>query len=75
MPKFLDLVWGKKVEGKDKPIYKKCGVVMIKDDGKISVNIELMPVGDGFNGWLNAYEQKDRADDGHKEATTDLEPF
>lgn len=62
MPEFRDLVYVEKIErqGQEKPVYHKCGVVMIKDDGKISVKITTIPVGN-FNGWLSAFEQKERS--------------
>ena len=56
MPKISDLVWVEDI-GKEKPAYHKVGIMVEKDDGKRSIKLNSVPVGD-FNGWLQIYEQK-----------------
>ncbi len=57
--KKYDVVRIKKIDGRDKPIYENCGVLIMKDDGKISLKINTMPVGD-WDGWLSCFEQRPR---------------
>lgn len=69
-----DLVFVQNVEGRDKPIYKNCGIVMFKDDGKVSVKIDMLPT-HGFQGWLQVFEKREKPAPKQVDETTDIEPF
>ncbi len=71
MSKIYDIVQVKSVEGQDKPFYQNCGIMIIKDDGKISIKLNTIPVGD-WNGWFNVLK-KDKPQPAQPSA--DLEPF
>ena len=43
--------------GTEKTRWLKCGVVLEKKDGSLSLKLEALPVS-GFNGWLNLWEPK-----------------
>ncbi len=60
MAKIMNLVHSEKVEGREKPIHTKVGILMVKDDGRMSIKLNFIPV--NFNGWLNVYEQQDRSE-------------
>lgn len=53
-----DIVFIEKIEGKEKPNYHKVGILMEKDDGKVSIKLNSIPAGNGWNGWLQVYAQK-----------------
>ena len=73
MSKFMDLVWVEDI-GKDKPKYHNVGMLMIKDDGKMSIKLNSVPACN-WNGWLSVFEQKPKEPKPAPEETTDLEPF
>ncbi len=52
-----DIVWVEKQEGRDKPNYHKVGIMLEKEDGKLSIKLNVIP-GPGWNGWLSVFEQK-----------------
>jgi hypothetical protein len=53
---MYDLCFARKEN--DKTYWDKCGVLLEKDDGQMSVKLNLIPV--NFNGWLNAFERKEK---------------
>lgn len=56
MATYKDIVHVKKIEGRDKPVYQKCGVLK-EEDGKVSIKIDYIP-SNGWNGWFSVFEQK-----------------
>lgn len=42
-------------DGVEKKRRVKCGVVLTRDDGSMSLKIESLPVGNDWNGFLNIY--------------------
>lgn len=44
-------------QGEEKNRYMNCGVV-IEKDGKLSMKLEGLPVGDYWNGWLSFFEPR-----------------
>lgn len=61
----LDLVRVKKVDGREKPVYTKHGIIVIDDEaGKVSVLVESVPVGENWNGWFSGFAKQDRQDNG-----------
>lgn len=64
MAKIYDLVAvvGKYTkDGQEKAQYMNCGFVNKNDEGKISVKINGLPVGNlEWNGWLSCFEPKPR---------------
>lgn len=77
MPEIFDLVFVEDI-GKDKPRYQNVGIFMIKDDGKKSVKMNCIPVGN-WNGWLSIFPKRDKNDrpvqSSVPEGVTDIEPF
>jgi len=77
MPEIFDLVWVEDI-GKDKPRYQNVGIFMIKDDGKKSIKLNAIPVGN-WNGWLSIFPKREKTE-GFKQnpasdEVTDIEPF
>ena len=58
MKKF-DVVRIQSIEGREKPAYTNCGIMLVKDDGKMSLKLNSVPVGD-WDGWLSIFPKKDR---------------
>jgi hypothetical protein len=56
--KVYDLLW-KKGEDKGKARWEKVGIMTEKDDGKKSVKMDLMPIGQ-WDGWLVVAERKEK---------------
>lgn len=48
-----------KKTGETKKRYIKCGMVSIDDEGIISFKIDALPVGNYWDGWINAKEPFD----------------
>jgi len=46
-------------DNEEKTAWKKVGTMFIKDDGKMSIKIDMMPVGE-FDGWCQVFDQKPR---------------
>lgn len=46
----------------DKPNYVNCGVVLEKDNGKLSMKLETLPLGNQWDGWLQLFEPKPRGE-------------
>ena len=57
MSKVFDIVHVQSVEGKDKPFYTNHGILLVKDDGKKSIKLNSVPVGE-WNGWFSVFEKK-----------------
>ena len=45
--------------GETKKRYIKCGMVRVDDEGNISFKIDALPVGNYWDGWINAKEPYD----------------
>lgn len=56
MNKIHDVLW-KKSETKGKIQWERIGVLLEKEDGKKSLKIDLLPMGD-WDGWLVVSERK-----------------
>jgi len=56
MSKIHDLLW-KKSETKGKAQWERVGVLLEKDQGKMSVKMDLLPAGN-WDGWLVVSERK-----------------
>jgi len=41
--------------GETKRRYKKCGILTVNDQGEPSVKLDVVPIGQEWNGWLNGY--------------------
>lgn len=59
---ILDIVSAREIPGSDKKAWSKHGIVLIGEDGRMSIKLESLPVGNEFNGWLSVFEQKPRED-------------
>ena len=45
--------------GETKKRYVKCGMVRVDDEGNISLKLDAAPVGNYWDGWINAKEPYD----------------
>lgn len=45
-------------DGKEKNRYLTIGALFERDDGSFTMKLEAVPVGTGFNGWVNFYDPK-----------------
>jgi hypothetical protein len=71
---MYDLLW-KRSEDKGKARWEKVGILMEKDDGKKSVKIDLVPVGQ-WDGWLVVAERRAKEDFGKEPPfSSEPEPF
>lgn len=58
MSKVYDLLW-KRGENRGKTQWERVGVLIEKEDGKMSVKIDLIPAGN-WDGWLVVSERRQR---------------
>ncbi len=56
MSKIFDLLW-KKSENDGKAHWERVGVMLVKDDGKKSMKLDVLPIGQ-WDGWLVVSERK-----------------
>ncbi len=56
MSKVFDLLW-KKSENDGKAHWERVGVMLVKEDGKKSMKIDVLPIGP-WDGWLVVSERK-----------------
>ena len=68
-----NIVWIEDV-GKEKPQYHNVGILLEKDDGKVSIKLNTIPAS-GWNGWLSVFEQKKRDDVPARDVNSDMEAF
>ena len=61
----------KRGENEGKGIWIKCGIILQKDNGKMSLKLDVMPVSD-FNGWMVISERKQN--DRHREGVPEIPP-
>lgn len=57
--KIYDAVATIREEGRDKPRYVNVGAVIEGDKG-LSLKLETIPVGPGWNGWISFYTPKQK---------------
>ena len=48
--------------GEKKKRYYTCGKAFSDDQGRISIKLDSVPVGNDWNGWLSLYPAKDRSE-------------
>jgi hypothetical protein len=58
--KKYDVVRIERIEGREKPNYVNVGIMLVKDDGKMSIKLNSVPVGN-WDGWLNIFEKKEQS--------------
>lgn len=56
MSKIFDLLW-KKSENEGKAQWERVGVMLVKEDGKKSMKLDVLPIGQ-WDGWLVVSERK-----------------
>ncbi len=54
-----DLLY-KKGEHEGRAIWLRCGVLIEKDNGKMSVKLDVVPISGQWDGWLVVSERRDR---------------
>jgi len=57
--KVYDIVYGQSNENKEKTQWLKVGVLIEKEDGKMRIKLDAIPVGN-WDGWLNVFEKKEK---------------
>jgi len=57
--KVYDIVYGQSNENKEKTQWLKVGVLLEKEDGKMRIKLDTIPVA-GWDGWLNVFEKKEK---------------
>ncbi|MBI5634950.1 MAG: hypothetical protein HZA15_15895 [Nitrospirae bacterium] len=74
--KVYDLLWKKAEDEKTgKARWEKVGVLIEKDEGKMSVKIDLIPA-TNWDGWLVVSERKAREESAKEPMfSSELEPF
>lgn len=58
MSKVYDVVAVIREEGREKPRYVNCGAAFRSDKGGLSIKLNSLPAGAGWNGWLSLFEPK-----------------
>ena len=53
-------------DGEKKKRWSKAGAVFQRDDGRMSIKFEAMPVGD-WSGWMNIFEKHDESNQSKQE--------
>jgi hypothetical protein len=56
----------KRGEHQGRGIWIKCGVVLQKPDGKMSLKLDAVPVGSEFDGWLVISERRQEHNNGNQ---------
>jgi hypothetical protein len=57
--KIYDLLWKKSEDKNGKARWERVGVLMEKEDGKLSLKIDLIPAGQ-WDGWLVVSERNEK---------------
>jgi hypothetical protein len=55
--KVYDIVYGQSNENKEKTQWLKVGVLIEKEDGKMRIKLDAIPVGN-WDGWLGVFEKE-----------------
>lgn len=63
-------------DGTEKKRYQNVGKLFTDSDGRISLKLDVVPCGPGWNGWLSFYPVKDRSEGHHDKPapSTSAEP-
>lgn len=55
--------------GQTKKHYQNMGAVFRRDDGSLCMKVESVPVGPGWNGWVNMFEPRERNQQGGSDSS------
>jgi hypothetical protein len=58
----------------DKTQYQNVGMLLIKDDGKMSIKLNAVPVGE-WDGWLQVYDKKAKSANSSGSGSGSYDPF
>jgi len=72
MLKVYDLLYRKAENNEGKTQWEKVGVLLEKENGKMSVKIDFLPIGQ-WDGWLVVAER--RASEKKQDSDSDAQPF
>ena len=61
-------------EGEEKTRWIKVGALFQRDDGRMSIKLEALPVGE-FNGWLSVFEPREKQPNQQTQQHNDPIPF
>jgi len=64
MNKVFDVLYKRGEDSKKRGIWLKCGVVLQKSDGKMSLKLDTIPISNHFDGWLVISEKRRNHDKG-----------
>ncbi len=56
--KIYDLLWKRGEDQEGRARWESVGVLIEKDDGKMSVKLDMIPVSKDWDGWLVVAERK-----------------
>ena len=65
----------KRGENEGKGIWIKCGVVLQKPNGKMSLKLDAVPVGNNFDGWMTISKRKQQSKQGQGAPPEQTTPF
>ena len=70
-----DIMFAEKYQkdGQEKTAWKKVGTLFIKEDGKMSIKMDMIPL--NSDGWLQCFDPKQKEQKPISEQETDVEPF
>lgn len=60
--------------GEKKKIYTKVGAAFTDEQGRISIKLDLVPVGPDWSGWLSLYEPKPRDGEQRQQTGRTVQP-
>lgn len=72
--KRYNVVFGEKYGDVNDPktAWKKCGTLFVdEEDGRMSIKLDMVPVGPAFKGWLSVFEPRDDQDGGQRRSRDD----
>jgi hypothetical protein len=54
---IYNVAYAQKQENADKPHWLNCGILIVKEDGKMSLKLNAIPV--NCDGWFSIFEKED----------------
>lgn len=64
--KIYDVLF-KRGEQQGRGIWIKCGIVLQKPDGRMSLKLDTVPISNEFDGWLVISERKQQGNDSYNQ--------
>ncbi len=61
-----DILYKKGEQEDGRAIWTRCGVMIEKDNGKRSIKLDVLPLGQDWDGWLVVCERRPREEEGQE---------